>query len=369
MRCTFIDWKQAYSRQSHILGVQSFIKNGVRPSLIPLLTSYFQSREMKVKWHSTFSEPRQMPGSGAMGSFLGNHEFDSQTNNNAECIPEEDRFKFVDDLSCLEIINLVNIGLCSLNVKHSVPNDLPLHGQFVDSSNLKSQGYIDKINLWSENQQMVISEKKTKAMIVNFTQNYQFHTRLNLKKNNVQVVNQMKILGTVVTDQLSWSENCTILVKKVNARMQLLRKVWGFGSSIEDMVHLWKVYCLSVLEQCAVVWGGMLTEENKQDLERTQKSFVKLVLEENYTTYLNSLKSLGLETLETRRKNLTLKFAKTSLADGHFSDLIKKKAQKNGSATRNKEYYNVTFAHTERYKKSPILTMQRLLNEDKQKET
>ena len=151
--------------------------------------------------------------------------------------------------------------------------------------------------------------------------------------------------------------------------MQLLRKVWEFGSSIEDMVHLWKVYCLSVLEQSAVVWGGMLTEENKQVLERTQKSFVKLVLEENYTTYLNSLKSLGLETFKTRKKNLTLKFVKTSLADGHFSDLIKKKVQKNGSATRNKEYYNVTFAHTERYKKSPILTMQRLLHEDKQKET
>ena len=143
-----------------------------------------------------------MPGSGAMGSFLGNHEFDSQTNDNAECIPEEDRFKFVDDLTCLEVINLVNIGLCSLNIKQSVPNDLPVQGQFVNSSQLNSQEYLDKINLWSENQQMVISEKKTKAMVVNFTQSYQFHTRLNLKKNNIQVVNQMKILGTVVTDQL-----------------------------------------------------------------------------------------------------------------------------------------------------------------------
>ena len=204
-------------------------------------------------------------------------------------------------------------------------------------------------------------------MIVNFTQNYQFHTRLTLKNNNIQVVNKMKILGTVITDKLSWSENCTILVKKVNARMQLLRKVWGFGSSLEDMVHLWKVYCLSILEQSAVVWGAMLTEENKEDLERTQKSFAKLVLEENYSTYLESLQFLGLETLESRRKKLTLKFAKDSLADGHFSDLITRKQNKKGTETRNKEYYNVTFANTERYKNSPILTMQRLLNEDKQK--
>ena len=121
-----------------------------------------------------------------------------------------------------------------------------------------------KINLWTENQEMIISEKKTKAMIVNFTQNYQFHTRLNLKQNNIEVVNQMKILGTVISDQLSWTENCNILVKKVNARMQLLRKVWGFGSSIEDMVHLWKVYCVSILDQSAVVWVGCLQKKTSR---------------------------------------------------------------------------------------------------------
>ena len=86
------------------------------------------------------SEPRQMPGSGAMGSSLGNWEFDSQTNNNANCVPEKKRFKFMDDLSLLEIINLLNIELSSLNVKNKVPNDLPIHGQFVDNSHLLSQG-------------------------------------------------------------------------------------------------------------------------------------------------------------------------------------------------------------------------------------
>ena len=95
--CLFIDWKQAYSRQCHTLGVQSFIDNGVRPALIPLLVSYFEDRQMRVKWHGETSAPRQLPGGGAMGASLGNWEFLSQTNNNADCVPVEDRFKFVDD--------------------------------------------------------------------------------------------------------------------------------------------------------------------------------------------------------------------------------------------------------------------------------
>ena len=135
--CTFVDWQQAYSRQSHILGVQSFAENGVRPSLLPLLTNYFQSREMRIKWHGILSQPRQMPGSGAMGSTIGNYEFDSQTTHNADCVPLEDKYKFVDDLSVLEIVNLVNIGLSSYNCKKQVPSDLPTHGQFVDPNQLK----------------------------------------------------------------------------------------------------------------------------------------------------------------------------------------------------------------------------------------
>ena len=95
--CMFVDWKQAYSRQCHTLGVESFINNGVRPSLIPLLISYFEERQMRVKWHGKLSAPRKLPGGGAMGASLGNWEYLSQTNNNADFIPEEDKFKFVDD--------------------------------------------------------------------------------------------------------------------------------------------------------------------------------------------------------------------------------------------------------------------------------
>ena len=164
---TFIDWKQAYSRQSHILGVRSFITNGVRPSIIPLIISYFQSREIRVKWHNKISEPQSMPGSGAMGSNLGNWEFDSQTNNNANSVPQDDRFKFVDDLTILEVINLINIGIASHNMKQQIPNDIPEHGQIIPAAHLRSQKYIEDIAQWTIKQEMIISETKTKSMIIN----------------------------------------------------------------------------------------------------------------------------------------------------------------------------------------------------------
>ena len=53
---TLVDWQQAFPRQCPKLGIQSFIKNGLRPSLIPVLINYFQDRKMKVKWHYHLKE-------------------------------------------------------------------------------------------------------------------------------------------------------------------------------------------------------------------------------------------------------------------------------------------------------------------------
>ena len=45
---TLVDWKEAFPRQCPKLGVEAFIKCGVRGSLIPLLINYLQGRTMKV---------------------------------------------------------------------------------------------------------------------------------------------------------------------------------------------------------------------------------------------------------------------------------------------------------------------------------
>ena len=362
--CLFIDWKQAYSRQCHTLGVKSFINNGVRASLIPLLISYFEDREMRVRWHGEMSETRKLPGGGAMGATLGNWEFLSQTNNNADCVPEDDRFKFVDDLTTLEVISLLTIGLSSFNFKQQVASDIPTHGQFITKDNLKSQDYLDNINSWTEQQKMIINQKKTKAMIFNFTNNHQFTTRLSLKGENIEVVNQMKILGTIINNSLSWDENCSNLIKKVNSRMQLLRNIYTFGASNHEMVHLWILYCRSVLEQSCVLWHNSLTLENIEDLERTQKSFAKLVLRERYVSYENALQKLNLETLEERRSGLCLKFAKAGIKHKKMDDLFPQNPKKHKMNIRETEMYKVEFANTKRLQTSSIPMMQNYLNYD-----
>ena len=57
-----------------------------------------------------------------------------------------------------------------------------------NNMNLKSQTYLNKINEWTEQHKMQLNQAKTKAMIVNYTEKYQFTSRLELKGQNIEIV-------------------------------------------------------------------------------------------------------------------------------------------------------------------------------------
>ena len=147
---TLVDWKQAFPRQCPKLGIESFLANGVRPALIPMLINYFQGSEMKVKWNGDLSSSRELKGGGPQGSTFGIWEYLSQSNDNADCVDESERFKFVDDLTFLEVICLLNVGIATYNVRQHVPSDIPTHNQFIPASNLKSQNDLNVINEWTK---------------------------------------------------------------------------------------------------------------------------------------------------------------------------------------------------------------------------
>ena len=355
-----IDWSKAFPRQCPKLGVESFIKNGVRPALIPILTSFFQNRKITVKWHGCKSSKRNLNGGSPAGSTLGLLEYLSQSNDSADVVDPKDRFKFVDDLSILEIVNLLTVGMSSFNVKCQVPNDIPSHNQYIDPSSLKSQAFLDEINKWTIKNKMLINQKKTKTMIFNFTNKYQFTTRLTLNAENVEVVPEVKLLGTIISNDLTWDSNIANIVKRANARMILLRKLSEFRAPRDQMKTIYILYIRSILEQSAVVWHFNLTQQNCEDLTRIQKSACKIILRNKYESYKKSLEILDLEDLGERRMKLCKDFAKKSCKNGSIDFPLESKSHL--MKTRNQNIYKLSHCNTERLLKSAVPQMQRLLN-------
>ena len=361
---TLVDWKQAFNRQCPKLGVESFIQNGVRPSLIPLMISYFQGRKMKVKWYGVVSAIRELYGGGPQGSTFGLWEYLSQSNDNADCVSESDRFKFVDDLSFLEIIHLLSVGIASYNIREHIPSNVATHNQVIPASNLKSQEQLTQINEWTKKKKMRLNEDKTKNIIFNFSKKYQFTTNLSVNEKEIELVEEVRLLGTIITKDLKWNKNTKELVRRGYQRMQLLNKAATFSSNIGDLKSIYQTYVRSVIEQSAVVWHSSLSMKNRKDLERVQKAAVRVILKNNYKSYKSGLKVLGLETLEDRRERICLRFAKNCLKDKKLKNLFPIRKSKHNMKKRKVKKFQTNKTNTKRYEKSSIPYMQKLLNKE-----
>ena len=161
----YIDWSSAFDRQCPKLAMKSFIVNGVRPSLIPVLSNYFQNRKMTVKWNGILSKARELPGGGPQGCSMGIISYMSQSQSSAEFLENDKKYKFVDDLSILEIINLVSIGISSYNFRHHVASDIGVDMKYVSNENIQSQTHLNEICTWTDRMKMKLNEGKCKVMI------------------------------------------------------------------------------------------------------------------------------------------------------------------------------------------------------------
>ena len=183
-----------------------------------------------------------------------------------------------------------------------------------------------------------------------------------MNNENVEVINITRLLGTILTEDLKWDANTKNIVKRANARMELLSRVASFGTPAVDLKTIYILFIRSILEQSATVWHSSLTEENISDIERVQKSAIKVILDDKYNGYLNGLAQLGLENLNERREHLCEQFAKKCVKNQKLKHMFPKSENKHEMETRNKEVYLVEHANTERFQKSAIIYMQKLLN-------
>ena len=68
--------------------------------------------------------------------------------------------------------------------------------------------------------------------------------------------------------------------------------------------------------------------------------------------------------LEKRRQELCLNFAKSGIKHEKLNDLFPTKSKEHDMKMRKTEVYNIQFANTERLKKASAITMQNYLNDD-----
>ena len=99
------------------------------------------------------------------------------------------------------------------------------------------------------------------------------------------------------------------------------------------------------------------------DLERVQKTALKTILKERYKSYDQALQLLKLETLDNRREQLCLNFAKKCRKTEKTRTMFPLNKNTKQNNRKCKEKFVVQHAQTARLMKSSIPQLQRALNQ------
>ena len=172
----------------------------------------------------------------------------------------------------------------------------------------------------------------------------------------------MKVLGFMFDCRPSVSAHVEYTISKFR------RSLWSLNhlrrANMQNDVLL-RVYCTMlrpVVEFCSVVYHPMLTLEMDNDIERLQKTALKIIYGFTHS-YEVLLELSGICTLKQRREQAFRKFSATIEQSERFNHWLTEVGEGDYDLRRRKKYEE-QYARTVRLYNSPLYAIRRLLNED-----
>ena len=373
-----VDYQKAFNRQNHNILITKLSDMGVPSWLLKVVMGFLSSRKMSVRFNGKTSSWKELPGGGPQGTLLGlllflvlinEVGFEGQVNNTGELLTSKRNIKnanmihlkYIDDLTLAESIDLIK-QLVHVPEKYRNFPDV-YHGRTGhilphDASLVQAQ--LKSTQKLANSDQMKINIDKTKAMLFNQCRTVDFMPNLSLDNQDIEVVEQMKLLGVIITSDLKWSANTEFIVKKAFKKLWVLRRLKEAGANRNELIDMYVKIVRSIVELAVPVWHSSLMMDEIHDIERVQKCALRVILGDEYQSYPCALKTCNLESLEMRRDKLCTKFALKAEKHAIYKNWFK---VRNYDRTRLKDKYEQVRARTERLKRGPISNLVNSLND------
>ena len=376
-----VDFQKAFNRQDHATLITILSEEMNVPGwLLAIIMGFLSERQLVVAYRGEESGSKAMPGGGPQGTVLGMLLFLILINRAG--FPEEDRtigsrvtqgatvrtairnlhLKYVDDLTLLESMKLRD----ALTVNPQQTLERPLNYHQRTEHTLKPgysqvQNQLLLLEKYAAENKMKINQGKTKLMLFNTAKLLDFEPDIAVNNETVELVEEIKLLGVIVTSDLKWHENTKHITKKAFSRIWMLRRLKNMGASRQVLLDAYCKLVRSVVEFAAPVWTSGITKENSIHIERVQKSALAVILGPDYSSYEEACSKLNVQTLSKRREQLCYSFAlKASKHTEHKHWFVENQEQVNTRSQ--KPCFKPAHARTQRFQNSPIPYLTHLLN-------
>ena len=321
-----VDFSKAFNRINHNLLVTKLSDMGCPGWLLRIVIAFLSNRRMTVRYKGKQSSIKSLPGGGPQGTLLGlflflvlinDTGFIGQLNNAGDLATSKRNIKavnqihlkYVDDMSLAETVNLKEL-LIAVPDRDQPDNYHARTGHVLPKEKSAVYSQLLETNEYASRNEMKINYKKTKTMLFNPCTSLDFMPNLELGGHELELVEEMKLLGLVITSDMKWAANTDYIVKRGYKKLWLMRRLKELGANQDELKDIYIKQVRSLLELAVPAWHGAISNADRTDIERLQKAALHIILGEDYILYKNALKALNLLSLDNQRDKLCLKFAK-----------------------------------------------------------
>ena len=372
-----IDLSKAFNRVSHDLLVQDLYDMHTPAWLLKIMISYLSDRSMYLSYNGAKSSRKMLPAGGPQGAYLGGIVFIIKYNGAFLRPPvprhiqgpvtksKSKKVKFIDDGTVAVTVKLKD---CVVPDPVDRPRPYNYHertGHVLPEENNLLQYYIRDTEEFVSQNRMVINKQKTKVISFTKSRKYDFPPELTfLDGSPLEGVPAIKLVGVVLSQDMKWFKNTAYICEKARGKLWILRRMLSLDLTVFQLFDAYSKEIRSILEMAVPVWHSGLTKIQISDIESIQKVAMRIILQENYTTYELACKQFSTDTLEHRRTKLCHKFASKNLkSENSFFTKVGTNV-----TTRNKSDIVREFkCNFGRFQKSSLPYMAKLLNSTNRK--
>ncbi|XP_013886921.1 uncharacterized protein LOC106534735 [Austrofundulus limnaeus] len=141
-----------------------------------------------------------------------------------------------------------------------------------DNNDTACRYEVDHLSEWCDTNNLLLNADQTKELIVDFRRNTDPHPPVHLKGTAVESVNSFKFLGVHISEDLTWTTGCSMLVKKTHQRLFFLRSLRKNHLSSEVITNFYRCTIESILTNCITVWYGNCSVSDRKALQRVVKT-------------------------------------------------------------------------------------------------
>ena len=91
---------------------------------------------------------------------------------------------------------------------------------------------------------------------------------------NLEVVEEVKLLGVTIRSDLSWSSHSQQMCQKGYSRIWMLRRLRPLGANTTELLEIYRTQIQSVLEFAVAAWNAGLTGKQINLKERVKKKCI-----------------------------------------------------------------------------------------------